>query len=77
MSTANNTNGGQFWKYVLIGGVPGILLGSGGTVVAENVVDEKEQVSEEKTEDISNDIHNLVFNKYYLTCQIDLNKKDN
>lgn len=51
MSTANNTNGGQFWKYVLIGGVPGILLGSGGTVVAENVVDEKEQVSEEKTEE--------------------------
>jgi len=28
-------------------------------------------------EDISNDIHNLVFNKYYLTCQIDLNKKEN
>ena len=51
MSTANNTKGGQFWKYVLIGGVPGILLGSGGTVVAENVVDEKEQISEEKTEE--------------------------
>lgn len=39
MSTASNKNGGQFWKYVLIGGVPGIMLGSGGTVVAENVVD--------------------------------------
>ena len=39
MSTANNKNGGQFWKYVLIGGVPGIMLGSGGTVVAENVVE--------------------------------------
>lgn len=39
MSTTSNKNGGQFWKYVLIGGVPGILLGSGGTVVAENVVE--------------------------------------
>ena len=39
MSTASSTKGGQFWKYVLIGGVPGIMLGSGGTVVAENVVE--------------------------------------
>lgn len=39
MSTTSNKNGGQFWKYVLIGGVPGIMLGSGGTVVAENVVE--------------------------------------
>ena len=26
-------------------------------------------------EDISNDIHNLVFNKYYLTCQVDFDKR--
>lgn len=39
MSTASSKNGGQVWKYVLIGGVPGIMLGSGGTVVAENVVE--------------------------------------
>lgn len=39
MSTTSNKNGGQFWKYVLIGGVPGIMLGSGGTMVAENVVE--------------------------------------
>lgn len=39
MSTTSSKSGGQFWKYVLIGGVPGIMLGSGGTVVAENVVE--------------------------------------
>lgn len=57
MSTASNKNCGQFWKYVLIGGVPGIMLGSGGTVVAENVVEkvgkdvvpEKEANAEELT----------------------------
>lgn len=51
MSAANNTKGGQFWKYVLIGGVPGILLGSGGTVIAENVVEAV--TSEEGTENNS------------------------
>lgn len=51
MSTASSTKGGQFWKCVLIGGVPGILLGSGGTVVAENVIEEKEHSLEENTGD--------------------------
>ena len=50
MSTASNKNGGQFWKYVLIGGVPGIMLGSGGTVVAENVA---EKVNDEEIPDES------------------------
>lgn len=53
MSTASNKNGGQFWKYVLIGGVPGIMLGSGGTVVAENVVEMKdEKVVPDKDDEI-------------------------
>ena len=39
MNKENKRKGGQFWKHVVIGGVPGILLGSGGTVVAENVVE--------------------------------------
>ena len=44
MSTAGSKRGGQFWKCVLIGGVPEIMLGLDGTVVAENVV---EKVSED------------------------------
>ena len=38
METENTNKKSHFWKSVLIGGVPGILMGSAGTMLASNVV---------------------------------------
>lgn len=49
---------GSAWKDVLIGGVPGILLGSGGTVFAHNfhVEETKDQVEEVANEEVADDV---------------------
>ena len=37
METNNASKKNQIWQYVLIGGVPGILMGSAGTIAAQNI----------------------------------------
>ena len=44
---------GTFWQGVLVGGIPGIMLGSAGTVFAENApAHEREDATEEISEEV-------------------------